>query len=139
VLEYPRDQQPPFTIVGIVRDSKYNGLREDKVEPMAWAPLEQWPQRRAARSPIRTEAGRMPRSFAAHGPCRRTVDPDLMVRKVTTLERTGGRHRRQGDHAAATGIGFSAVALSLAAVGLYGTMDVMPLPAAGASSASAWR
>ncbi len=42
-LEYPRDQQPPFTIIGVVRDSKYNDVREAKAEPMIWAPLLQWP------------------------------------------------------------------------------------------------
>ncbi len=121
VLEYPRDQQPPFTVIGIVRDSKYNGLREDKVEPMAWAPLEQWPQQLRAIS-LRTSPGagedvvRQARAALA------AVDPDIMVRKVTTLEEqvdeTVGREILLLQLASS----FSAVALLLAAVGLYGTL-----------------
>jgi hypothetical protein len=43
MLEYESDQQPPLTVVGIVRDSQYNGLREGKTEPMVWIPIAQWP------------------------------------------------------------------------------------------------
>jgi predicted permease len=121
VLEYPRDQQPPFTIVGIVRDSKYNGLREDKVEPMAWASLEQWPQSLRAIA-IRTEAGPDAEVIRRARAVLTTVDPDLMVRKVTTLDAqvddTVGREIMLLQLASA----FSAVALLLAAVGLYGTL-----------------
>ena len=122
VLEYPRDQQPPFTVIGIVRDSKYNGLREDKVEPMAWAPLEQWPQRVRAIS-LRTGARcwRATSSGTLAQPSPRS-DPDLMVRKITTLEdqvdETVGREIMLLQLASS----FSAVALLLAAVGLYGTL-----------------
>ena len=121
VFEYPRDQQPPFTVIGIVRDSKYNGLREDKVEPMAWASLEQWPQQVRAIA-LRTsprageEVVRQARAALA------AVDPDVMVRKVTTLEEqvdeTVGREILLLQLASS----FSAVALLLAAVGLYGTL-----------------
>ena len=121
VLEYPRDQQPPFTVIGIVRDSKYNGLREDKVEPMAWAPLEQWPQRvRAISLRLGPGAGD---DVVRHARAALTaVDPDLMVRKISTLEdqvdETLGREIMLLQLASS----FSAVALLLAAVGLYGTL-----------------
>ncbi len=121
MLEYPRDQQPPFTVIGIVRDSKYNGLREDKVEPMAWAPLEQWPQRvRAISLRLGPGAGD---DVVRHARAALTaVDPDLMVRKITTLEdqvdETVGREIMLLQLASS----FSAVALLLAAVGLYGTL-----------------
>ena len=121
VLEYPRDQQPPFTIVGIVRDSKYNGLREDKFEPMAWASIEQWPQRLSTIS-LRTEAGagddvvRNARAAIA------SVDPDLMVRKVTTLEAQVDESVGREIMLLQLASGFSVVALMLAAVGLYGTL-----------------
>jgi predicted permease len=121
VLEYPRDQQPPFTVVGIVRDSKYNGLREDKVEPMAWTPLEQWPQRVRAIA-LRTSPGAGEDVIRQARAALTAVDPDFMVRKVTTLEEqvdgTVGREIMLLQLAS----GFSAVALLLAAVGLYGTM-----------------
>jgi predicted permease len=121
VLEYPRDQQPPFTVIGIVRDSKYNGLREDKVEPMAWAPLEQWPQQvRAISLRLGPGAGD---DVVRHARAALTaVDPDLMVRRITTLEEqvdeTVGREIMLLQLASS----FSAVALLLAAVGLYGTL-----------------
>ena len=121
VLEYPRDQQPPFTVIGIVRDSKYNGLREEKIEPMAWTPLEQWPQRvRAISLRLGPGAGD---DVVRHARAALTaVDPDLMVRKITTLDdqvdETVGREIMLLQLAS----GFSAVALLLAAVGLYGTL-----------------
>ena len=37
------EEQRPFTIVGVVRDSKYNDLREDRVSPMMWVPIVQAP------------------------------------------------------------------------------------------------
>jgi len=121
VLEYPRDQQPPFTVVGIVKDSKYNGLREDKVEPMAWAPLEQWPQSLRAIA-IRTEAGPDAEVIRRARAVLTALNPDLMVRKVTTLDAqvddTVGKEIMLLQLAS----GFSALALLLAAVGLYGTL-----------------
>jgi hypothetical protein len=36
---------PRFTIVGILRDAKYNDLREKKTDPMMWVPLSQAPQK----------------------------------------------------------------------------------------------
>jgi predicted permease len=121
VLEYPRDQQPPFTVIGIVRDSKYNGLREDKVEPMAWTPLEQWPQRVRAIS-LRLKPGAGDDVVRHARAALTTVDPDLMVRKIATLEdqvdATVGREIMLLQLASS----FSAVALLLAAVGLYGTL-----------------
>ena len=121
VLEYPRDQQPPFTVIGIVRDSKYNGLREDKAEPMAWASLEQWPQRLRAIA-IRTETGADAEIVRRARAALTAADPDLMVRKVSTLDaqvdETVGREIMLLQLAS----GFSALALLLAAVGLYGTL-----------------
>jgi predicted permease len=121
VLEFPRDQQPPFTVIGIVRDSKYNGLREAKVEPMAWASIEQWPQRLSTIS-IRTEPGATEDVVRPARAAIAAIDPDLMVRKVTTLEaqvdETVGREIMLLQLAS----GFSGVALLLAAVGLYGTL-----------------
>jgi len=121
VLEYPRDQQPPFTVIGIVRDSKYNGLREDKVEPMAWTPLEQWPQRVRAIA-LRTSPGAGEDVIRQARAALTAVDPDFMVRKVTTLEELVDGSVGREIMLLQLASGFSAVALLLAAVGLYGTM-----------------
>ena len=42
-LDYRGEEHRPFTIVGVVRDSKYNNLREDLVSPMMWVPIVQAP------------------------------------------------------------------------------------------------
>jgi len=120
-LEFPRDQQPPFTIVGVVRDSKYNGLREASVEPMVWMPLAQWPFEIRAitlrvHGGMEAEVERQVRSRIA------ALDATLMVRKVTTLrdqvDQTMAREQLLLNLAAMTG----GLALLLAAVGLYGTL-----------------
>ena len=120
-LEFARYQQPPFTIVGVVRDSKYNGLRESTVEPMVWVPLPQWPFEIQAitlrvHGGMEAEVERDVRSRMA------VIDATLMVRKVTTLrdqvDQTMAREQLLLNLAAITG----ALALLLAAVGLYGTL-----------------
>jgi hypothetical protein len=43
-INYTVDQDRPFTIVGVVRDSKFNDLRELRTEPMMmmmWMPIAQ--------------------------------------------------------------------------------------------------
>jgi predicted permease len=42
VMTYGDDRRP-WTVVGVVRDSKYNDVRELKAEPMMWVPLWQAP------------------------------------------------------------------------------------------------
>jgi predicted permease len=120
-LEYPRDQQPPFTIVGIVKDSKYNDIREAKAEPMVWVPIAQWPQAIQAIA-LRTQAGTDADVIRRTRSALRAQDPDLMIRRVTTLraqvDDTMARERLLLNLAS----GFSALALFLAAVGLYGMM-----------------
>src|SRR3989442_13474380 len=44
-LDYRGEEDRPFTVVGVVRDSKYNDLREDAAKPMMWVPLLQAPFR----------------------------------------------------------------------------------------------
>jgi hypothetical protein len=43
-LDVPDVKDAPFTVIGVVRDSKLNDLREASVRPMMWAPLRQVPQ-----------------------------------------------------------------------------------------------
>ena len=120
-LEYPRDQQPPFTIVGVVRDSKYNDVREAKAEPMIWAPLLQWPLDIRAIT-LSTRPGeeaavtRAARSIVA------SADPSLMIRRSLTLreqvDQTVSREHLLLRLASVA----SVLALFLAAVGLYGML-----------------
>src|SRR5258705_6931521 len=36
-----KGEEEPFTIVGVVADSKYNDLREKSTDPMMWMPMQQ--------------------------------------------------------------------------------------------------
>jgi hypothetical protein len=120
-LDYRGEEDKPFTIVGIVRDSKYNDLRESKTEPMIWAPLAQ------AQFGIRTASLRVQPGFEVAVARQaeaaiQAADQRLMVRRVTTLTaRVNGataRERLMLGLAAS----FGWLALLLAAVGLAGTL-----------------
>jgi predicted permease len=120
-LDYKRDPQPPFTIVGVVQNSKYNDVRESKAEPMIWAPLAQWPLEIRAIT-LRTRAGaeatvtRAARSTVAE------TDSTVMIRRTVTLreqvDQTVSREQLLLRLASAA----SVLALFLAAVGLYGML-----------------
>ncbi len=120
-LEYRGEEARPFTVIGVVRDSKYNDLREANVQPMMWVPLAQAPLQItsiALRVESGTEAAVERRARAALA----ASDPNLMVRKVTTLsaqvDETIARERLLLGLAS----GFGGLALLLAAIGLYGTL-----------------
>jgi predicted permease len=111
----------PFTIVGVVADSKYNDLREDQVEPMIWMPMQQAVNRVQSvmlrvRPGTEAEAARQARAALA------ATAPLLMIRKFTTLSRqvddSAGRERLLLMLAAV----FGWLALLLAGIGLYGTL-----------------
>jgi predicted permease len=122
-LDYVEQEQieGPFTIVGVVRDSKYNNLREEKAEPMVWAPLAQAPIRISTIA-LRVAPGAQAEVARESRSAVTATDPMLMVRGQTTLsaqvERTTARERLLLGLAAA----FGGLALLLAAVGLYGTL-----------------
>ena len=42
-LDYRGEEQRPFTVVGVVRDSRYNDLRDSRPNPMIWVPIAQAP------------------------------------------------------------------------------------------------
>lgn len=115
------DDTPPFTIVGIVGDSKYNDLREDKAEPMVWVPLSQAPTRIRSVS-LRAQPGVQVSVARDAQRALAAVDKSIMVRTVTTLSarvaESTGRERLLLGLASA----FGSLALLLAAIGLYGTL-----------------
>jgi len=120
-LDYQGEEKRPFTIVGVVQDSKYNDLREKGTRPMMWVPLAQAPYPITSVM-LRAEAG-MENAVAREArEALSSVDPQLMVRKVTTLpaivEKKTARERLMLGLASA----FGGLALLLAAVGLYGTL-----------------
>jgi predicted permease len=120
-LDYSGEQDRPFTIVGIVRDSKYNNLREKKTEAMMWAPITQAPFRMSAVS-LRTEPGAEGTVARQAQEVLRTIDPQLMVRQTTTLAAEVNRKTSRERLLLGLSSGFGLLALLLAGVGLYGTL-----------------
>jgi predicted permease len=120
-LDYGGERDRPFTVVGIVRDSKYNDLREDQTRPMMWMPLAQAPYRITSVA-LRVEPGASAAAVRQAEAALAATDAQLMVRRVTSLSaqvrETTARERLLLGLTA----GFGGLALLLAAVGLYGTL-----------------
>lgn len=120
-INYSGEQDRPFTIVGVVRDSKYNSLRELRTEAMMWMPIAQAPFRMSSVA-LRVE----PHDEAAVARQAETVlkqtDGHLMVREITTL--SAQLHRNTARERLLLGLtsGFGSLAVLLAGVGLYGTL-----------------
>jgi predicted permease len=120
-LDYKGEQDRPFTIVGIVRDSKYSDLREQAVKPMMWMPIAQAPFAVSSIS-LRTLAGNEAAVAREAENVLRATDRDVMVRRVTTLSaQVAGKTSRERLLLGLSS-GFGALAVLLAAVGLYGTL-----------------
>jgi predicted permease len=121
VLDYTGEQDRPFTVVGVVRDSKYNDLREEGTRPMMWVPLAQAPYRVSSVA-LRVAPGMDSAVTRQATTALASLHPDLMVRRATTLpsvvRQTTARERLLLGLASA----FGGLALLLAAVGLYGTL-----------------
>ncbi|MEX2302035.1 MAG: ABC transporter permease [Bryobacterales bacterium] len=120
-LDYRGEADRPFTIVGIVGDSKYNDLREAKIEPMMWTPLGQ------ATFHIKSVALRIDRGTQAAvvretQRVLRAADNELMVRQVTTLSDQVAQSTARERLLLGLASGFGGLALLLAAIGLYGTL-----------------
>ncbi len=120
-LDYTGEQNRPFRIVGIVRDSKYSSLREKKTLPMMWVPITQAPFRMSAVS-LRTEPGAETAVAREAQEALRAIDRQLMVRSTTTLEAQVNQKTSRERLLLGLSTGFSFMALLLASVGLYGTL-----------------
>jgi predicted permease len=123
-LDYQGEQQRPFTVVGIVRDSKYNDLRDSRPNPMIWIPIAQAPFPISSIS-LRTVPG-AETAVARHAEeVLRATDPDIMVRSTTTLSaQVAGKASRERLLLGLSS-GFAILAVLLAAVGVYGTLAYM--------------
>jgi putative ABC transport system permease protein len=115
----PQDHSPWVTIVGVVADGKQDGL-DKPVEPEEYSPLAQRlqnPLTFAVRTTADTEA-----AIAAARRAVRAVDKDVALTHVTTLQEVV--RSSMGDHRFRTALlsAFAAVALLLAAVGIYGVL-----------------
>ena len=123
-LDYQGEQQRPFTVVGVVRDSKYNDLKDSRLNPMIWVPIAQAPFPISSIS-LRTVPGAEASVARRAEEVVRATDPDIMVRSTTTLAaQVAGKTSRERLLLGLSS-GFAALAILLAAVGLYGTLAYM--------------
>ena len=120
VMTYADDNRP-WTIVGVLRDAKYNDLREQKSEPMIWVPLAQAPFKIASIS-MRVLPGADAAAIQSARAALAATSPYLMVRQVTTLRAQVDRATARERLLLRLASGFGAIALLLAAVGLYGML-----------------
>ena len=121
------DQSPWRVIVGVVGDYHHNGLLTP-VKRAWFVPLNQWANsaggntRRAMTLAIKTTTD--PHSLIA--PVRtmvRQMDPDLPLTQVTTMDEVLSAATQEQRFTMALMAGFAALALVLAAVGIYGVIS----------------
>jgi len=120
-LEYRGEDQRPFTVVGVVHDSKYNDLRDSRPNPMIWIPIAQAPFPISSIA-LRTEPGAEGSVARRAMQVLQETDADIMVRGTTTLAaQIAGKTSRERLLLGLSS-GFASVAILLAAIGLYGTL-----------------
>jgi predicted permease len=115
------DDLRPFTVVGVVADAKYNDLREKKTEPMMWVPIAQVPLKLSSVS-LRVQPGAEAAVVRDATAVVKATSPHLMVRKSTTLVERVAQATTRERMLLRLASGFGALAVLLAAVGLYGTL-----------------
>ena len=119
--DFPGDEDQPVTIVGVLEDARYNSLRETTTGPMVWLPLQQAVYRITSVE-LRVQSGAEAAVSQQAAGVLRSVNPYLMVRRITTLadqvQGTAARERLLFTVSTA----FGGFALLLAAIGLHGTL-----------------
>jgi predicted permease len=112
---------PAFEVIGIARDVKYRTLREEAA-PSFYYSIHQSQRPRAGALHVRTDGD--PESLLAS--LRRTladVDPAVPITVVRTLRDQRNRNAAEEELAMTIGAVLGAVALGLAAVGLFAAMS----------------
>jgi predicted permease len=115
-----RDAQPDTTIVGVVGDVKHQNLRTD-IGPAVYRPYQQLTHPFGVQVYVRTaqppELIETSIRQAMH-----QLDPTLVVDGLRTMEEEANRRAADVRALAFLAISFSALAMLLAAVGLYGVL-----------------
>ncbi|HEU0139796.1 MAG TPA: ABC transporter permease [Bryobacteraceae bacterium] len=113
-----RDSSGRYEIVGVVGDAKYGAVREP-MRPMAFYPLLQQEPRNLMAVHVRTAAG----PDALVPSIRRkilAIDGESLVSEIRTLPQVVRSQLRQDRMFATLAAFFAALALALAAIGIYG-------------------
>jgi predicted permease len=121
-LAEPRgdDAKPDTTIVGVVGDVKHQNLRTD-IGPAVYRPFLQQPHPGGAEIYLRT--AKAPETVeAAIRQAIHQLDPALVVDGLRTMEAEADRRAADVRALAFLSIGFSVLAMLMAAVGLYGVL-----------------
>ena len=120
VAIYMKDEPPMTEIIGIVRNNKHKSL-DSEVEPMAF-----WPHAELVYSQmtivIRTRGDSTGIAAAARNVIRQ-LDPDQPIGQVATMESLMSKSVARVRFNSTLLAIFSAVALIMAAVGIYGVMS----------------
>jgi len=108
-------------IIGVVRDAKYNGVRED-IPPQAFIPYQQLFTIMGMNGYVRS---RIPAEgiFSAIRQAVREVDPSLPIHEMRTLDAQRDRSLTTERLLALLTSAFGILASSLAAIGLYGVLN----------------
>jgi predicted permease len=123
-LDYQGERDRPFSVVGVVHDSKYNDVRDSRPNPMIWIPIAQAPFPISSIS-LNTEPGAETIVAQRAEQLLRATDPDVMLRRTTTLvAQVAGKTSRERLLLRLSS-GFALLALLLASVGVYGTLAYM--------------
>ena len=118
-----RDANGPwYTVVGVVRDMRRQGLERDAL-PQIFVPLAQNPPSRNMGVFIRTSSDDPLRMAGAVRAAVRRVDKDAPIYGVAPLAQQLGSFLTQRRFQTALLAGFSVVALLMAAVGIYGLIQ----------------
>jgi putative ABC transport system permease protein len=108
-------------IVGVVRDSKYTGIREDRVGAV-YVPFRPGPWASTVTLHLRTVGDAISLASAVRTVVRE-IDPHTPVSDIRTVEDDIGRSLLRERLVATTTTLFGGLALTLAVVGLYGVLS----------------
>ena len=110
-----------YTIVGVVRNSKYTGVREEET-PTAYMNIGQVPEMAASNVVLRTASGDPTKLLPAVRKRRAAFSPDATPLQPMTLQAQFGDTIGTERLIARLALFFGALALLLVATGLYGTL-----------------
>ncbi len=123
-LQIRFDEGDPYTVVGVVQNVKQNSMREDPPRMAVYIPYTQAPAEILGQMTIEIRTAAAPLKVAAAlRQAVHSVDPDLPLINVETQADAIAAQMEDERSLAQLVSAFGALALLLAAVGLYGTLS----------------